>query len=75
MRNGYRVLDVTNNAPFSRQKAEDFIFIGLCRDDLNNRFPVFCDHHGPAALGDLVHHGEALRFELGSWNLLHEILH
>jgi hypothetical protein len=33
---------------------------------LNNRFPVFCDHHGPAALGDLVHHGEALRFELGS---------
>ena len=65
------VVLVSNNAAFSCQKAENVFFIGHDAVDLNNRSPVFCDHHGLTAFGDLVHHGETLRFELSGWNLLH----
>lgn len=74
IRDGNRVLDISNDAAFPSQKAEDFLFVGLNPADLNDRFSVLCDDHRLAAFGDLVHHGEALEFELGARNLLHQVL-
>ena len=62
---GIVLYDVSNNAALSCQESEDFVFIGFNRDDLNNRLPVLRDHHRPTAFRDLLHHCEALRFELG----------
>jgi hypothetical protein len=67
---------VLRNCPgLPGHEPEDIIRVDFNGYELHDRFAMFRNNDWLTALRNLIHHSEALRLELRSWNLLHTCPH